>query len=274
MAKVSAADVNKLRKQTGAGMMDCRKALIECDGDFEKAIKFLRKKGQKVAAMRSGRETNEGVVIAKTNAEQNKGIILSVSCETDFVAKNEDFLNFAQAVTSLALDNNFSTLEEVKAAELDGKKVEEQLTELIGKIGEKLTFSHFEKVDADYVASYIHGNYSIGVLVGFSKEIDTEAAQDIAMQIAAMNPVAIDPDGVPQEVIDREKEIATAQIKAEGKPADLAEKISKGKVNKYFKEHTLLSQPFVKDNKQSVADFLKETDAEAKVLSFNRISLS
>ncbi len=273
MAKITAADVNKLRKQTGAGMMDCRKALVECDGDTEKAIEYLRKKGQKVAALRSGRETKEGVVIAKTNTDKNTGVILSLNCETDFVAKNEDFISFANAVATLALEKSLSSTQEVENAELEGQKVSEKLTDLIGKIGEKLTFNHFEKVEAAYVDAYIHGNYSIGVLVGFSKQIAKEASQDIAMQIAAMNPVAIDPEGVPQEVVEREKEIAMAQIKAEGKPAELAEKISTGKVNKYFKENTLLSQPYVKDSKQNVAAFLKQVDAEVTVTSFKRITL-
>lgn len=273
MATVTAADVNKLRKQTGAGMMDCRKALIACDGDFEKAIEFLRKKGQKVAAMRSGRETKEGVVIARTTSDHTRGVVLSLNCETDFVAKNEDFIHFAQNVTTLALEKDLSSLEEINAAEIDGLSVSERLTELIGKIGEKLSFNHFEKVHAAYVVSYIHGNYAMGVLVGFSKEIDKDAARDIAMQVAAMNPVAVDAAGVPRDMVDREKEIAKAQIIAEGKPADLADKISKGKVNKFFKEHTLLSQAYVKDNKLSVSDFLKSVDAEAKVTAFKRITL-
>lgn len=273
MATVTAADVKKLREQTGAGMMDCRKALVETDGNFEEAIDFLRKKGQKVAAKRSGRETKEGVVIAKTNEAESEGVVLSLNCETDFVAKNEDFIQFAQSVAALALEQKLSSIEEINNAQLNGQTISENLTELIGKIGEKLSFNHFETVKAAYVASYIHGNYSIGVLVGFSKKFDTDAARDIAMQIAAMNPVAVDASGVSQEVIDREKEIAEAQIIAEGKPADLAAKISIGKVNKYFKEHTLLPQAFVKDNKQTVGDFLKHVDAEAKVIEFKRVTL-
>lgn len=273
MATVTAADVKKLREQTGAGMMDCRKALVETDGDFEKAIDYLRKKGQKVAEKRSGRETKEGVVIAKTNADETEGIVLSLNCETDFVAKNEDFISFAKSVADLALQQNLSSIEEINAAQLDGLTISERLTELIGKIGEKLSFNHFESVKAGYVASYIHGNYSIGVLVGFSKKIDGDAARDIAMQVAAMNPVAVDASGVPREVIDREKEIAIAQIVAEGKPAEMAEKISQGKVNKYFKENTLLSQAFVKDNKLSVGDFLKSVDAEATISEFKRVTL-
>lgn len=273
MAKVTAADISKLRKQTGAGMMDCRKALMESDGDFEKAIEFLRKKGQKVASIRSGRETNEGVVIAETNSDHTKGVVLSLNCETDFVALNEDFIQFAKDASSLALKENISSLDDLKAAKLNGASVEEQITELIGKIGEKIDLSHFERVEADYIASYIHANYSMGVLVGFNKKVDESAAKDIAMQVAAMSPVAIDADSIPQEIVDREREIAIAQIKEEGKPAELAERIANGKVNKYFKENTLLSQPFVKDNKQSVGDFLKQTDADAKVVSFKRVTL-
>src|SRR5699024_1843778 len=220
MAKVTAADVNKLRKQTGAGMMDCRKALVESDGDFEKAIEYLRKKGQKVAALRSGRETKEGVVIAKTNPDQTEGVVLSLNCETDFVAKNEDFIEFAQSVTDLALQNGLSTIDEIKKAKIEGVEVSQKLTELIGKIGEKLSLTHLERIKAGYVASYIHGNYTLGVLVGFSKAIDKDAAKDIAMQIAAMNPIALDASSVSQEIIDREEEIAMAQIVAEGKPAE------------------------------------------------------
>ena len=275
MATVTAADVNKLRKQTGAGMMDCRKALIESDGDFDKAIEYLRKKGQKVAEQRSGREAKEGVVIAKTTDDATEGILLSLNCETDFVAKNETFISLANAAADIALAGKLSSLDEVLAASLpdSDQTVSEQLTELTGKIGEKLSFTHLERVEADYVASYIHGNYTLGVLVGFSKSVDKGAARDIAMQVAAMNPLAVDADGVPQEIIDREKEIAVAQIVAEGKPAELAEKISQGKVNKYFKENTLLSQPFVKDNKQSVADFLKSVDGEARITAFKRVTL-
>lgn len=253
--------------------MDCRQALIESDGDFEKAIDYLRKKGQKVAAKRSDRETKEGVVIAKTSGDNKQGVVLSLNCETDFVAKNEDFIHFAQSLIDLALEENIASKEALSAAALDGEAVSDKINDLIGKIGEKITLSHLETVNSDFVYCYIHGNYRLGVLVGFSKPIPEEAAKDVAMQIAAMNPIAIDQDSVPAETIAREKEIATEQIKAEGKPADMAEKIALGKLNKFFKENTLLAQAFVKDNNQTVAAYLKSVDAEAKITGFKRVAL-
>lgn len=273
MATVTAAEVNKLRTQTGAGMMDCRKALIESDGDFEKAIDYLRKKGQKVADKRSDRETKEGVVIAKTTEDNKQGVVLSLNCETDFVAKNDDFVNFAQALTDLALKENISSAEALSAVEMDGETVGDKINDLIGKIGEKITLNHLEKVASEFVYFYIHGNYRLGVLVGFSKSIPEEAAKDIAMQIAAMNPIAVDQDSVSAETIAHEKEIAIEQIKAEGKPAEMAEKIAVGKLNKFFKENTLLAQPFVKDNSLTIAAYLKSVDAEAKVTGFKRVAL-
>jgi elongation factor Ts len=273
MATITAADVNKLRLQTGAGMMDCRNALVESDGDFEKAIDYLRKKGQKVAAKRSDRETKEGVVINKTSADAKSGVVICLSCETDFVAKNDDFVQFAQAVADLALNQQIEGLEALNQAVLDGETVADKINDLVGKIGEKITLSRYEKLDAGYVASYTHGNYRMGVLVGLSKPVSEEAARDIAMQIAAMNPIAVDQDGVPAEVIAREKEIAVEQVKAEGKPAEMAEKIAHGKLNKFFKEQTLLSQAFVKDNSKTIAAYLQSVDSEAKITGFKRVAL-
>lgn len=273
MATITAADVNKLRLQTGAGMMDCRNALVESDGDFEKAIDYLRKKGQKVAAKRSDRETKEGVVINKTSADEKNGVVICLSCETDFVAKNDDFVQFAQSVAELALNQQTGTLEALSATVLDGETVADKINDLVGKIGEKITLSRYEKLEAGYVASYTHGNYRMGVLVGFSKPIPEDAARDIAMQIAAMNPIAIDQDQVPSEVIAREKEIAVEQVKAEGKPAEMADKIAQGKLNKFFKEQTLLSQAFVKDNSKSIAAYLQSVDPEAKITGFKRVTL-
>ncbi|MFY0253158.1 translation elongation factor Ts [Chitinophaga sp. 30R24] len=273
MATITAADVNKLRQQTGAGMMDCRKALVESDGDFEKAVDYLRKKGQKVAALRSDRETKEGVIIAKTAADGKSGVIVGLGCETDFVAKNEDFVKFAQAIVDLALSNGIKTVEELNAAQLDGATVADKVNDQVAKIGEKITLNKFEFVEAGGVTSYIHGNYRMGVLVAFSKPVSEEVGKDIAMQIAAMSPIAVDADSVPTELIAREKEIAVEQVKAEGKPADMAEKIAAGKVNKFFKESTLLQQAFVKDNNKSVADYLKSVDADLKVSGFKRIAL-
>ncbi|RPE13756.1 elongation factor Ts [Chitinophaga lutea] len=273
MATITAADVNKLRQQTGAGMMDCRKALVETDGDFEKAVDYLRKKGQKVAALRSDRETKEGVVIAKTNAEGTAGVVILLSCETDFVAKNEDFVKFAQSIADLALANSVKTVEELNAAALDGATVADKVNDQVAKIGEKITLSKFERVEAAAVTAYIHGNYRMGVLVGFSKAVGEDTGKDVAMQIAAMNPIAVDAAGVPAELVAREKEIAIEQIKAEGKPAEMAEKIAAGKIAKFYKESTLLQQAFVKDGNKSVADHLKSVDGDLKVTTFKRIAL-
>ena len=273
MATITAADVNKLRQQTGAGMMDCRKALVESDGDFEQAVDYLRKKGQKVAALRSDRETKEGVIIAKTTADNKSGVILGLGCETDFVAKNEDFVKFAQSIVDLALSTGVKTIEELGAATLDGATVADKVNDQVAKIGEKITLSKFERIDAASVTAYIHGNYRMGVLVGFSKEASAEVGKDVAMQIAAMNPIAVDADSVPADVIAREKDIAVEQVKAEGKPAEMAEKIAMGKVNKFFKESTLLAQAFVKDNNKSVADYLKSVSADLTVTAFKRIAL-
>ncbi|MET6999054.1 translation elongation factor Ts [Chitinophaga defluvii] len=273
MATITAADVNKLRQQTGAGMMDCRKALVESDGDFEKAVDYLRKKGQKVAALRSDRETKEGVIIAKTGADNKTGVIVALGCETDFVAKNEDFVKFAQSIVDLALANGVKTVEELGAAKLDDATVADKVNDQVAKIGEKINLSKFEMIEAAAVTAYIHGNYRMGVLVGFSKPVSDEVGKDIAMQIAAMNPIAVDADGVPADLIAREREIAVDQIKAEGKPAEMAEKIAQGKIAKFFKESTLLQQAFVKDGNKSVADYLKSIDADLKVTSFKRIAL-
>jgi elongation factor Ts len=273
MATITAADVNKLRQQTGAGMMDCRKALVESDGDFEKAVDYLRKKGQKVAALRSDRETKEGVIIAKTTADNKSGVIVGLGCETDFVAKNEDFVKFAQSIVDLALSSGAKTLEELGAATLDGATVADKVNDQVAKIGEKITLSKFERVEAAYVAAYIHGNYRMGVLVGFTQPTSEEVGKDVAMQIAAMNPIAVDANSVPADVIAREKEIAVEQVKAEGKPAEMAEKIAQGKLNKFYKESTLLAQAFVKDNNKSVADYLKSVSADLTVTAFKRIAL-
>lgn len=269
---ITAADINKLRQQTGAGMMDCRKALVESNGDFEAAIDYLRKKGQKVAALRGDREAKEGVVIAKTNDENTKGYIINLSCETDFVSKNADYIAFAQAIIAAAIANDVNNLEELNQVTIDGESIANKINDQVAKIGEKISVSRFEKVEAPYVASYIHGNYRMGVLVGLSKASE-EAGKDIAMQIAAMNPLAIDESGVSEEMIAREKNIAIEQVKAEGKPAEMAEKIAVGKLNKFFKENTLMGQAFVKDGNKSVGDYLKSMDADLKVTEFKRVAL-
>jgi elongation factor Ts len=269
---ITAAEINKLRQQTGAGMMDCRKALVESNGDFEAAIDYLRKKGQKVAALRGDREAKEGVVIARTTEDHKTGYIINVSCETDFVSKNGDYIAFAQSIMDAAVANNVNSVEELNSVKIGNETVADKLNEQVAKIGEKISVSKFEKIEAPYVASYIHGANRMGVLVGLNKP-NEEAGKDVAMQIAAMNPIAIDQSSVPTETIERERNIAIEQIKAEGKPAEMAEKIAAGKINKFFKESTLIAQDFVKDGNKSVGDFLKGLDPDLKVLSFKRVAL-
>ena len=269
---ITAADINKLRQTTGAGMLDCRKALTESNGDFEAAIDWLRKQGQKVAAKRSDREAKEGVVIAQTTADHKSGIVLCISCETDFVSKNADFVAFAQSIADAAISNDVKTAEELNGVTVNGAKVEELINDKLAAIGEKIAVSKFERVDAPYVASYIHGAYRMGVLVSMTKEA-ADAGKDVAMQIAAMNPLAVDETSINQETKDREKAIAIEMIKAEGKPAEMAEKIADGKMNKFFKDNTLMAQAFVKDNSKSVADYLKSVDADLKVTDFKRVAL-
>lgn len=271
-ATITAADINKLRQATGAGMMDCRKALVESNGEFEAAIDWLRKQGQKVAAKRSDREAKEGVVIAQTTADKKTGIVLCISCETDFVSKNADFVAFAQTIADAAIANNVKSAEELGHVEVNGAKVADMINDKVAAIGEKIELQKFERVDAPFVASYIHGAYRMGVLVGMSEEA-AEAGKDVAMQIAAMNPLAIDDSAIDPAIIAREKDIAIEQIKAEGKPAEMAEKIALGKVNKFLKDNTLLAQPFVKDNAKSVAEYLKATSADLKLTEFKRVAL-
>jgi elongation factor Ts len=270
-ATITAADINKLRQATGAGMLDCRKALTESNGDFEAAIDWLRKQGQKVAAKRSDREAKEGVILAKTSADKKTGMIVCVSCETDFVSKNAEFVTFAQSITDAAISNDVKSVDELNEVSINGTKVSELINDKLAAIGEKIALK-FERVDADYVASYIHGANRMGVLVGLNKEAP-DAGKDIAMQIAAMNPLAIDETSIAPETVAREREIAIEQIKAEGKPAEMAEKIAVGKVNKFFKDNTLLAQAFVKDNGKSVAEYLKSVDADLKITEFKRVAL-
>ena len=270
-ATITAADINKLRQTTGAGMLDCRKALTESNGDFEAAIDWLRKQGQKVAAKRSDREAKEGVILAKTTADNKTGIIVCISCETDFVSKNAEFVAFTQSIMDAAIENNIKTAEELNEVSINGTKVSELINDKLAAIGEKIAIK-VERVDASFVASYIHGANRMGVLVGFNKDA-VAAGKDVAMQIAAMNPLAIDETSIPPETIAREREIAIEQIKAEGKPAEMAEKIAVGKVNKFFKDNTLLAQAFVKDNSKSVGDYLKSVDADLKITEFKRVAL-
>ncbi len=273
--QISASDVNKLRQQTGAGMMDCKKALIEANGDFEAAIDYLRKKGAKVAASRQDRESNEGVVIAKTTADGKRGIVVEVNCETDFVAKNADFIAFANSIAELAIENNPASVDELTALELNGNKLSDLILDQTGKIGEKIGVSKFESVSGEKVIAYIHGNYRLGVLVALSADAAgaEEAGKDVAMQIAAMNPVAIDKGDVDARTIERELEIAKEQIRAEGKPEEMVEKIAAGKLNKFYKESTLLNQEFVKDSSKSIAQFLDSVAKGLTVTAFKRVQL-
>lgn len=273
---ITAADINKLRQMTGAGMMDCRKALTETNGDMEAAIDWLRKKGQKVAALRGDRDAKEGVILAKTNAGNTSGIALCISCETDFVSKNADFVAFAQSIMDAAIASDVKTVDELNAVEIGGIKVADLINDKLASIGEKIGVSKFERIDAPFVASYIHGTNRMGVLVGLNQP-RADAGKDVAMQIAAMNPVAVDASSVPAEVTEREKAIVLEQIKNDpkmaGKPEEMINKIAEGKLNAFFKESTLLAQAFVKDGGLSVGDYLKSVEKDLKVISFKRIAL-
>jgi elongation factor Ts len=273
--QITAADVNKLRQQTGAGMMDCKKALTEANGDFEAAIDYLRKKGAKVAASRQDRESNEGVVIAKTTADGKRGVIVEFNCETDFVAKNADFVAFANSIADLAIDKNPASLDDLLQLELNGEKLADTIISQIGKIGEKVGVSKFESVTGEKVIAYIHGNYRLGVLVALNANPASadEVGKDVAMQIAAMNPVAIDKDDVDSKTIERELEIAKDVIRAEGKPEEMVEKIAAGKLNKFYKDSTLLNQEFVKDSTKTVAQFLNDVEKGLTVSAFKRVQL-
>ena len=277
---ITASDVNKLRQQTGAGMMDCRAALQETNGDFEAAIDYLRKKGQKVAAKRSDRDAKEGVVIAKTSADKKSGIVINLTSETDFVAKNEDFINLALSFSETAIKNDCKSLDDLKAAAYDNITVADKIMETVAKIGEKIDITSFERLEGDSVVAYNHAGYRVAVLVSMNKTANDAieaAGKDVAMQIAAMNPVAVDPASVPAETIAREKDIIMEQMKAdpkmEGKPEDMLSKIADGKINAYFKENTLLAQPFVKDGSKSVADFLKSVENGLTVNAFSRLNI-
>ncbi len=273
---ISAKDVNKLRQMTGAGMMDCKKALVEADGDFDKAIEFLRKKGQKVTNARADRETTEGVVFSKVSAEGNKGILVSFSCETDFVAKNEDFMNLGQAITDVAFTESPADIDALKAMTIDGQAISEKIVEATGKIGEKLEISAMEVLESEAVVPYIHSNKKLGVLVGLSNTNGSDvvaAGKDVAMQIAAMKPIAVDKDGVDAATVEKEIEIGKEQARQEGKPEQIIEKIAQGKLQKFFKENTLLSQAFVKDNSLSVSKYLDGVSKGLTVSEFKRVQI-
>jgi elongation factor Ts len=272
---ITAADVNKLRQMTGSGMMDCKTALVEADGCFDTAIDILRKKGQKVAAKRADRASNQGRVVAKLNAEHNFAAIVVVSCETDFVAKNTDFVAFADSIIDAAMANKIKTREELLAHKINGITVEEMLVEMTGKTGEKTELPAYEAIEAPCVAAYNHHGNLLATIAGFTVggEKVYEPAHNVAMQIAAMNPLSVDPKQIPQNIIDHELELAREMTRQEGKPENMIEKIAEGKLNKFFKENTLLSQEFIRDNKISVADYLKQTDADLTCCCFHRLQI-
>ena len=273
---ITVAEINDLRKQTGAGMMDCKKALVEADGDFDKAIEILRKKGQKLSEKRADRETKEGSVFVRTSEDKTSAIIISFTCETDFVAKNDDFQSLGNEIADAAMANKPADLAALNELSLGELTVQAKVTEYIGKIGEKLAVNHYETLTSEQVASYIHSNGKLGVLValtGTGGNDVAEAGKDVGMQIAAMNPVAVDKDGVDQATIEKEVEIGKEQARAEGKPEQIIEKIAMGKLNKFFQENTLLSQPFVKDSKQSVQQYLDSVNKGMTVTEFKRVAI-
>jgi elongation factor Ts len=276
MSNISAKDVAKLRKLTGAGMMDCKQALIECNGDFDKAIEHLRKKGAKVASKRADKDATEGYVMAKTSEDGAFGVIAMVNCETDFVAKSEDFVNFVRGIADAAIQNKAKTIDEVRSLKIGSNTVEEILNDLLGKTGEKLEFDSFASIEAPQVFAYNHLGNKIGTLLGLNLSDAPgieEKGHDIAMQIAAMNPVAIDKENVTQEIIDKEIEIGMELARKEGKPENMLERIAQGRLQKFFKESTLLNQEFIKDSKKTVGQYLQEADKSLTVTEFYRFGI-
>lgn len=273
---ITAQEVNKLRKMTGAGLMDCKKALTESNGDFDAAIDYLRKKGQKIAAKRADRDATEGVVLAKTTESSDRGVVLHLTCETDFVAKNADFVAFANQLTDLALANDAQNIEGVLSLDIDGLTVKDKLDEQIGKIGEKIEIAQFATVTADTVVPYIHGNKKVGVLVGLNKATNegvVAAGKDVAMQIAAMKPVSVSEADVDPAVLDKEREIGREKALAEGKPENIVDKIVEGSVKKFLKENTLLSQKFVKDSNVNIEQYLNSVENGMTVTTFKRLAI-
>lgn len=274
MAEITAADVAKLRKLTGAGMMDCKNALVEANGDMERAIELIRERGKAIANKRADREAGEGAALSKVNQAGTRGAMIVLNCETDFVAKNADFLGVANKILDHALNTAPANLDALKESSLDGRKVADFVAEFSGITGEKVELSYYEQVEAPMVVSYIHMGNKLATLVGFSKTIDMQAAKDVAMQIAAMSPVAIDKDDVPEDIRKKEFEIGREQARLEGKPENMLDKIAEGKLQKFYKESTLLNQEFVKDNKLTIRQYLQSVDKDVKVTAFKRVSLN
>jgi elongation factor Ts len=276
MVNISAAEVNKLRQMTGAGMMDCKKALQETEGDYEKAIDYLRKKGQKVAEKRADRDANEGIVLAKTDKDHSYGAVIMLNCETDFVGKNEEFKQFGKDLIDLAINFKPKSLDEISELKLNSMTVAEKLNEMLGKTGEKIKIAHYEFIEASFVTAYNHQGNRLATVIGLNKK-DTknvgEIGHELAMQVAAMNPIAVDKDYVSPKAIEREIEIGKEQARQEGKPEDMLEKIATGKLGKFFKERTLLNQDFVRDPKKTCRQYLAENDKELTVTAFKRLML-
>jgi elongation factor Ts len=271
---ITSADVNKLRQQTGAGMMDCKKALMEANGDFEAAIDYLRKKGQKVAANRSDKEAKEGYVYARTTADGKRGAVIMLNCETDFVAKNDDFIKFGESILNVALEKNPKNVDDLKAQVLDGKTITDLLFDQIGKIGEKIELSKYESLEGAKVIVYNHPGNKLSTVVAFNaSSINEQTGKDVAMQVAAMAPVAVDKDDVDKTMLERELEIGREQARNEGKPDAMIEKIAQGKLNKFYNESTLLNQTFIKDEKKTIRQLLKEVDPALTVTAFRRYKL-
>ncbi len=272
MAKITAQDVNKLRQQTGAGMMDCKKALVEADGDFEKAVDNLRKKGQKVAAKRADREASEGCVLAATNDENTFGIVLSLNCETDFVAKNDSFVKLTQSILDKAMAEKAKSKDDLMKLKMDGQTIEEKLTEQTGVIGEKLEIGGYETLEAPFVTFYIHAGNKLATLVGMNEEAP-DAGKNVAMQAAAMNPMALQRDEISTEAIERELEVGRDQARQEGKPEAMLDKIAQGRLGKFYKENTLLEQDYIKDGKLNVQKYLDSAKKGLTVTGFKRVGL-
>jgi len=273
MGKITASEVNNLRKISGAGIMDCKNALVEANGDTEIAIEILRKKGQKVAAKRADRDSSEGAAIAKVSDDSTNGIIISLNCETDFVAKNESFISLANELAELALNHN--SIDEFLNSSIDSMTISDKLIQQTGVIGEKLVIGSFEKISASYVGKYIHTGNKIATIIGFSSSVQgiEEASKNVAMQVAAMNPIALDENGIDQKTIDKEIEIAKDQLRQKGKPEAMLENIAKGKLKRFFKDNTLVNQDYIKDNKQSVSSYVKSINSDLTITDFKRVSL-
>lgn len=273
---ITAQEVNKLRQATGAGMMDCKEALKESDGDFDAALDHLRKKGQKVSAKRSDKEAREGIIFTKTSEDGKKAVLIALNCETDFVAKNEEFKQIGQKIADAAFEQQPASLDELNSVEIEGKTIATHLTDLVGKIGEKIEIGDYHILQGELVIPYVHSTGKIGVLTalkGINGADAGEIGKDIAMQIAAMKPVALDKDGVPQDIIEKEMEYGREQARAEGKPDNIIEKIAEGKLNKFYKEGTLLNQAFVKDSSKTVSEALEDVQKGLTVADYKRVEI-